>query len=126
MKIDECIEILNAVRQGKPLEYRVKGTMTWLTKEDVLDSDGCPSLNFDEEDYRVKEDRYRAYGMEEFVNDACNHECMLMRKRGGGQVLVPSAISDSGVQCGDFRFNYSELLDRLVWYDDGTPVGVKL
>lgn len=127
MKIDECIEILNAVRRNQVIEYRIKGTMVWSVKRDVLDTDGSLSLDFDKEEYRVKEDRYRACtGAEEFVNEACNHECMLMMKRDGGQILVPSTISDSGVQCGDFRFNYSGLLDRLVWYDDGTPVGVKL
>jgi hypothetical protein len=86
------------------------------------------TLNFHKKEYRLKKPiRYRSYtGMDEFVNEACNHKCMLMRRRDTGIVLSPSAITDDYVQCGDYRINYSELLDRVVWYDDGTPVGMKL
>lgn len=128
MNIDECIKILDAIRQQKPVEYRFRGDDVWkdLLMEDSRVND--VTLNFHKKEYRVKKPiRYRSYtGMDEFVNEACNHECMLMRRRDTGMVLVPSIITDDHVQCGDYRINYSELLDRVVWYDDGTPVGMKL
>lgn len=128
MNIDECIKILNAVRQRKPIEYRFRGEEVW---KDLLMEDSCVdnvTLNFHKKEYRVKKPvRYRPYtGVDEFVSEACNHKCMLMR-RSGGVVLVPSIISDDGVQCGDYRISYSRLLDKgIVWYDDETPVGMKL
>lgn len=128
MKIDECIEILDAVRQQKPLEYRFNGDEVWkdLLMPELLES-GDVTLNFHEKEYRVKPVRYRAYtGMEEFVNEACNHECMLMRDTRTNRVLVPSIISDELVECGEYRIDYVHLLENYVWYDDGTPVGVMI
>lgn len=128
MKINECIEILNAVRQGKSLEWRFRGDEVWkpmsmptlLNGSDVL-------LNFYEKEYRVMTDEYRAYtGVDEFVNDACNHECMLMRDTRTSRVLVPSIISDELVECGGCRIDYANLVKNYVWYDDGTSVGVKI
>ena len=128
MNIDECIEILDAVRQQKPVEYRFRGDDVWkdLLMEDSQGDD--VTLNFHKKEYRLKKPiRYRSYtGVDEFVNEACNHAYMLMRRRDAEVVLVPSTITDDYVQCGDYRINYSELLDKVVWYDDGTPVGMKL
>lgn len=75
----------------------------------------------------VVTDEYRAYtGADEFVNDACNHECMLMRDTRTSRVLVPSIISDELVECGGCRIDYANLVKNYVWYDDGTFVGVKI
>lgn len=128
MNIDECIKILDAVRQQKPVEYRFRGDDVW---KDLLMEDSRVdnvTLNFHKKEYRLKKPiSYTPYiEMYEFVDEACNHKCMLMRRRDAEEILVPSIITNNGVQCGDYHFNYSELLDKVVWYDDGTPVGMKL
>lgn len=131
MKIDECIEILDAVRQQKPLEWRCVGDQFW---KDLLMPELTPSgdvtLNFHEKEYRVKEIPqrfYRAYtGMEEFVREAVNHECMLIRSLETGMVLAPSMISDNMVICGSYRLGYAALAEYYVWNDDNTPVGVHI
>ena len=70
---------------------------------------------------------YRAFeSVDEFVNEACNHECMLIKNSEKGQVYIPSVVDKTFIHCGDYRFAYDELVRRYVWYDDGTPVGLKL
>lgn len=134
MKIDECIEILDAVRQRKPLEYRSVGDQFWkdLLTPALLD-DGNVTLDFHEKEYRVKTAAtaphrfYRAYtGTEEFVREAVNHECMLIRSLETGMVLAPSMISDNMVICGSYRLGYATLAEYYVWNDDNTPVGMHI
>lgn len=129
MTIDECLEILNALKQGKRIQYSVGDSNIWLNKINPVDGLGHLRLDFNRERYRVVDSgyRYRPYiGAEEFVNEACNHECMLIRSSERGQVLVPSVVNSTFIHCGEYRISYEDLVQRYVWYDDGTPVGVKL
>ena len=88
--------------------------------------DGEVHLNFSEMEYRVKSG-YRAYiGIDEFVRDARGHVRMLMKDVETGAVFVPSVIEETFIHCGEYRIAYEDLVRKYVWYDDETPVGVKL
>jgi hypothetical protein len=92
-----------------------------------VDGLGHLCLDFNSERYRVMENDYRAYtGVKEFTREACDHKCMLIREPIKGHILVPSIITDDFVQCGERRILYNILVEHYVWYDDGTPVGMKL
>lgn len=127
MNIKKCVDVLSALNQGMELEWRSKGDTVWksVSTADLLEN-GEVHLDFDKKEYRVKSG-YRAYmGVDEFVQEAILHTFMLMKDVKSGAVFVPSVVEQTFIHCGEYRIPYEDLVRNYVWYDDGTPVGMKL
>ena len=124
MKVSEQIAIMKAYEDGKTIE----GKRCDETKWESIDYVENYPFDFMANEYRIKQMyKYRPY---ESVDDAFNEA-----KKHGFWVKSKNkesicTIHDFGVGiCGDLYINgYDALkfLNDFVWYDDGSPCGVKI
>ena len=141
--VDYQLEILQAYKEGKEIEYipkkNLKDLYNWKTIKYIPNSIGFPHVfNFNENAYRIKDKiRYRGYtSVEEFYKDLQKHGTMLKIKeksrfltiieveRGKtSPLLVSVAFHIPSEVVGIVRHTPEELLDRFTW-PDGSPCGV--
>ena len=124
MKVSEQIAIIKAYEDGKTLEQRAFFTSEWKSIDNINNF----QFNFSEYEYRIKPvPKYRPYeSVEEAFNDAKKHgfwmqnvDRMYLRFIDGFHINKNSDI---------FICDYwvDDILDMLVWADDGRNRGVKI
>ena len=124
MKVSEQIAIMKAYEDGKSIERRAFFTSEWKS----IDNINNYQFNFSEYEYRIKPvPKYRPYeSVDEAFNEAEKHGFWIKCKN--KEYLC--AFHDFGVGiCGDMYINgYDALkfLNDFVWFDDGSPCGVKI
>lgn len=136
MKNGEMIEVIQAHKDGKRVQYRLQNQETG----EWQDTDN-PMFNFSEFDYRIKpESQYRPYkDINEFKNAMClkynnrlfewvleNRNIFLLNKNSGDCVrcMIAGYKSTGFILCGDRWYNLNEMFETFS-YSDGTPFGAK-
>lgn len=116
MTYDEMIAVLQAAKEGKTIQTKLKRTT-------IEYADTKPTWNFDLFDYRVKpEPKIRPYAnAEEFLAAMKEHGPYL---KGAGDYCLPIHFHDEGVWDKDDFFEYEQLLEEAKW-QDGHPCGIE-
>lgn len=124
MKVSEQIAIMKAYEDGKTIERTIRDESEWKSLDYVEDYPFDFVLN----EYRIKpKPKYRPYeSVEEAFQAAKGHGFWVKCKNKESL----RTIYDFGCgTCGDLYLNGYDALKFLkdfVWYDDGSPCGVKI
>lgn len=136
MKHNEMINVIQAHKDGKMIQYRLQNHNTG----EWQDTDN-PMFNFGEFDYRIKpESQYRPYkDINEFKDAIClkyntqlfefvleNKNIFLLNKNSGDCVrcMIAGYKSTGFILCGGRWYNLNEMFETFS-YADGTPFGAK-
>lgn len=124
MKVSEQIAIMKAYEDGNTIERRTNFTSEWKRLDYVENY----QFDFVSNEYRIKpEDKYRPYkSVEEAFAEAKKHGFFVKCKN--KESLCTIHDFGCGI-CGDVYLNgYDALkfLNDFVWFDDGSPCGVKI
>lgn len=117
MKIDEMIEVMKAYKEGKPIEFRGKGspmTQKWASADE-------PIWDWDSLDYRVKpEPEYVPYDSVLEVN-----RDKWVKKKGIPRLIKINELDLDDIVCVRVGYEWVSLEDLFdeYTYDDGTPCG---
>ena len=123
MKVSEQIAIMKAYENGKTIEQKPNFASEWK----ILDYEDNHPFDFSCYEYRIAtEPKYRPYeSVEEAFNESRKHGFWMKHKPSGHICFSARFLekrntiyinSQSSVIC----------LDDYVWFDDGSPCGVKI
>ena len=124
MKVSEQIALMKAYEDGKTIEGKRYGETEWKSLEYVKNYPFDFVLN----EYRIAtEPKYRPYkSVDEAFNEAKKHgfwiqnvDRMYLRFIDGFHITKNNDIYLCDY-CAD------DILDMFVWYDDGSPCGIKI
>ena len=122
MKVSEQIAIMIAYQDLKTIEQKRFDRTEW---ESIVYDENF-QFNFSEYEYRIKPvPKYRPYeSVEEAFEEAKKHGFWVKNKSHNLRMIGIIEGTESGiVYIGGI--NASEYLNNFVWFDDGSPCGVK-
>lgn len=129
--IDEQLAVLQALKNGKTIEYRWKDEYnSWLNWQ-VLPIDPVnTALDFMQYEYRIaKEPEFRPYETpEEFVEAIKQHGSFIKSKTKTlyyNIIWFENEYVSYGIS-GLGKESYKTVFENYVWADDGSPCGVKI
>lgn len=118
MTIEAMIGILQAYKEGKKIEFRPKGSDTWIEESE-------PAWNFGNYVYRIKpEPHYRPFKNAEEAMEAIKEHGSWVRLGKSDTYQHIVTFADSLIRLGVTVVSYELAFDDYVFID-GTPFGVK-
>lgn len=116
MTTEEMIAVLQAYKEGKTIEFTIKGHSNW----EITDR---PLWNFECLEYRIKpETHYRPFKNAEEVMEAIMEHGDWVRFKKGGYYKI-TYFAEEGVQISDTSVDsYMKSFSELIFID-GTPFG---
>ena len=123
MKVSEQIAIMKAYENGKTIEVKRYDETKWKSIDNIENY----QFNFSKYEYRIAtEPKYRPYkSAEEAFNEAKKHGFWIRNKDEWELFFICYIYTKDGDTC-ICDFWADEILDKFVWYDDGSPCGVKI
>lgn len=123
MKVSEQIAIMKAYEDGKTIEGKRYEETEWKSLEYVEDY----PFDFFSNEYRIKpECKYRPYeSVEEVLNEAKKHGFWVHDKSLENILCIGSFNKNHDI-IYVHGYSQTEILDKFVWCDDGSPCGVKI
>ena len=123
MKVSEQIAIMKAYEDGKTIEQKRLDGNEWASIVHVEDF----PFDFVANEYRIKpECKYRPYkSVEEAFNDAKKHGFWMKHKQSGRICFSTRFLEERNTIYINSQSSVCGL-DDYVWFDDGSPCGVKI
>lgn len=123
MKVSEQIAIMKAYEDGKTIERTIRDELEWKSLNYVEDYPFDFVLN----EYRIKpKPKYRPYeSVDEAFNEAEKHG-FWVRNKSLENILYIGSFNKNHDIIYVHGYNQTEILDRFVWCDDGSPCGMKI
>ena len=123
MKVSEQIAIMKAYEDGKTIEGTIRDESEWKSLDYVEDYPFDFVLN----EYRIAtEPKYRPYeSVEELFNEAKKHGFWVHDKSLENILCIGSFNKNHDI-IYVHGYSQTEILDKFVWCDDGSPCGVKI